>query len=343
MRDCARCDNGIRLRHPVEDAAGCRTFYGDGWKMLTGRTFRNGVFYIALLAAATLGSVPAFAQSTKDSLRDLQRQVTDLLDNVQRLQSTVDSKFGVLQHLVEQTADSANRMTASVEALQQKINAQSEATSGKLDTTSGQMQSLNDSVDELKSRMTKLDKAIQDLQSQLQNIQNPPATTAPAQQQPGSTGSPMPPPGPGAATTAPGGPATAQAPPLQETYQAGLRDYNAARYAVAQSEFQDVLTYYPQDDLAGNAQFYLGEIAYKQNDFAGAIKAYNAVLEGSPGSPKAAAAQLRKGLALIQTNKRDAGIHELRALIQRHPQTPEATQARAKLNGMGVRIVAKQP
>ena len=54
--------------------------------------------------------------------------------------------------------------------------------------------------------------------------------------------------------------------------------------------------------------------------------------------PKAPAAQLRKGLALLQLNRSDSGIHELRLLIQRHPQTPEASQARTKLNGMGVRI-----
>jgi tol-pal system protein YbgF len=305
---------------------------------------RNRIFFVALLAAL-LVDAPVQARAANKDIVELQTQVQQLLDMMQRLQSTVDTRFGVLQHLVEQTADSANRMTASVEALQQKINAQTEATSGKLDTTSGQIQSLNDSVDELKSRMAKLDKSIQDLQGQLQNIQNPPAT-APGQQ-PGSSPQPSTGPGPGqtgappAAGSAPA-PAAAQAPPLQETYQAGLRDYNAARYQVAAGEFQDVVTYYPQDDLAGNAQFYLGEIAYKQNDFADAIKAYNAVLEGFSGSPKAAAAQLHKGLALIQQNKRDAGVRELRALIQRHPQTPEATQARAKLNAMGVRIVAKQ-
>ena len=86
------------------------------------------------------------------------------------------------------------------------------------------------------------------------------------------------------------------------------------------------------EDLAGTAQFYLGEIAYHQGDFTNAITAYSAVLDKFPGNPKAAAAQLRKGLALIQTNKKDAGIRELRQLIQRHPQTPEATQARSKLN-----------
>ncbi len=135
---------------------------------------------------------------------------------------------------------------------------------------------------------------------------------------------------------------TPAAPPLQETYQAGLRDFNTGRFQVAQGEFQDVIQYYPQDDLAGNAQFYLGEIAYQQKDYTAAVKDYNAVLEGFSGSPKAAAAQYHKGLALLQQGKRDAGIRELRALIQRHPQTPEATQARAKLNGMGVRVVAKQ-
>jgi tol-pal system protein YbgF len=295
------------------------------------RTLRNRFVAAAILAAA-LCSVPARAASKE--IIELQTQVQQLLDMVQRLQSTLDGRFGVLQHLVEQAADNANQMTVTVNALQQKINAQSEAGNGKLDAVSGQVQALNDSVDELKSRIAKLDKSVQDLQAQLQNIQSPPAGTAPAGALPAS----------GIASPThglPGGvPAANQIPPLQETYQAGVRDYNAARYDVAAGEFQDVLHYYPLDDLAGTAQFYLGEIAYRQQNYTDAIKSYNAVLEGFSGSPKAPAAQLRKGLALLQMNKKDAGIHELRLLVQRHPQTPEAAQARAKLNGLGVRITA---
>jgi len=305
--------------------------------MLRTRTLRNRLL-AALLLAMVFGLVPVRAHAASKEIIELQTQVQQLLDMVQRLQSTLDTRFGVLQHLVEQTADSANRMTASVDALQQKINAQNEAITGKLDTASGQAQSLNDSVDELKSRLGKLDKSIQDLQGQLQNIQNPPA----AQPAPLGGGAA----GPGAANGAPAAgpgaaPAANQAPPLQETYQAGFRDFNAARYSVAAGEFQDVVTYYPQDEMAGNAQFYLGEIAYRQQNFADAVKAYNTVLENFSGSPKAAVAQLHKGLALIQLNKRDAGIHELRSLIQRHPQTPEAAQARSKLNALGVRIAAR--
>lgn len=295
--------------------------------MQRAHTLRNRLLAAALCAVAAF-SVPAPAHATSKEIIELQTQVQQLLDMVQRLQSTMDTRFGVIQHLSEQTADDANRMTATVNALQQKLNAQSEAMNGKLDTASGQVQSLNDSLDELKSRIAKLDKTLAELQGQLQTMQTPPPGAAPA-----VTGPPI-------AAPISAAPAMNQAPPLQETFQAGVRDYNSAKYDVATGEFQDVVHYYPLDDTAGDAQFYLGEIAYRQQNYSDAIKAYNAVLEGFPGSRKAPAAQLRKGLALLQQNKKDGGIHELRLLIQRHPQTPEAAQARTKLNGMGVKIVA---
>jgi len=292
----------------------------------------------AAVLVAGLALAPLRAHAASKEMIALQTQVQQLLDMVQRMQSTVDTKFGLLQHLVEQTADNANQMSQTVNALQQKINQQNEGLGGKIETTSGQVQSLNDSVDELKTRIAKLDKSIQDLQNQLQNIQTPPAGLQPGA--PGNGGA-----SPGSTSGAPNqpltGPAAAStAPPLKETFQSGIRDYNAGKYSVAADEFQDVIHYYPMDDLSGSAQFYLGEIAYRQKDYASAISAYNAVLEGFSGNSKAPAAQLHKGYALIQQGKRDSGIHELRLLIQRHPQTPEAAQARSKLSAMGVRTSA---
>ena len=295
-------------------------------------TFLNRIVTSALLAAVVTAA-PLRAHAASKEIIELQTQVQQLLDMMQRMQSTLDTKFGVMQHLMEQTADNANQMTATVNALQQKINTQNEAIGGKVDTASGQVQSLNDSVDELKSRIAKLDKSIQDMQSQLQNIQSgaagaPGATPPDAGSGPGGAAG-MPP------TAAPGVTAT---PPLKETFQAALRDYNAAKYSVAGGEFEDVIHYYPMDDLAGSAQFYLGEIAYRQQDYQGAVKSYNAVLEGFSGNAKAPAAQLHKGYALLQLKKTQSGVQELRLLIQRHPQTPEAAQARTKLNELGVRV-----
>jgi tol-pal system protein YbgF len=134
-----------------------------------------------------------------------------------------------------------------------------------------------------------------------------------------------------------------QAPPVDQIYQSALRDYNSAKYTIAVSEFNDVIQYYPKDPLAGNAQFYLGEIAYQQGKYTAAIKNYDAVLEEYSGNPKAPAAELRKGLSLIQMGQKEAGIRELRTLVQRYPQTPEAQEGRSKLNGMGVRVSSAKP
>lgn len=297
------------------------------------------------VAAAVFTAVfvlaPTRAHAASKEIIALQTQVQQLLDMVQRLQSTVDTRFGVLQHLVEQTADTANQMTQTVNTLQQKINQQNDALSGKIDTASGQVQSLNDSVDELKTRIAKLDKSIQDMQSQMQNIQSTPAGTQPAQStMPGGAPTPD-----GATGGAPGpssqgvptiAPPAATNPPLRETFEGAMRDFNAAKYSVAAGEFQDVIHYYPMDDMAGSSQFYLGEIAYRQGNYDEAIKDYNGVIETFSGSAKAPAAQLHKGYALIQQGKRDSGVHELRQLISRHPQTPEASQAKAKLTAMGI-------
>ena len=298
--------------------------------MVKANAFRSRfVAGAVLIAALAMAAQPARAASKE--IIQLQTQVQQLLDMVQRLQSSFDQRFAVLQNTAQQTSTEATQMSAAVTAMQQKLNAANEALSAKEDAVSVQVQSLNDSVDELKSRIAKLDKTIQDLQAQLQNIQAQPAAAPTAAAGPGGTAP---------AGGAPAAPAVAQTPPLEDTYQAGLRDYNAGKFDVAAGEFQDVVKYYPMDDLAGTAQFYLGEIAYQKQDYSTAINDYNAVLEGFSGNAKAPAAQLHKGFALIEENRKQAGINELRQLIQRHPQTPEAARARSKLNGMGVKITA---
>jgi len=284
-------------------------------------------------ALAILLSIP-HAHAVSKEMIQLQTQVQQLQDSLQQMQQANAEKMGVLQHLVEQTADSVNKMSATMDTLAQSVKTQNDATSAKVDGVSTQVQTLNDSVDELKARVAALNKAIQDLQAQTQTL---------AAQQLGQQGAPAGGPPNAAAGAPPAAAAAPQAPPVGDLYQSALRDYNSARYDVAGSEFGDVLKYYPQDDLAGNAQFYLGEIAYRQGNYPAAIKAYDLTVEQYSGNPKIPAAQLRKGEALISLNQKEAGVRELRSLIQRYPQTPEAQQARSRLNAMGVRINPAKP
>jgi tol-pal system protein YbgF len=292
--------------------------------------------HIVQFTAVALFALPhAFAVSKE--MVQLQTQVQALQDAVQHLQTSNDERMGVIVNLVQQNTDNVNRMMAAVNALQATLKAEGEQRGSTNTQLSTQIQALNDSVDELKTRIANLTTQVQSLQGQMQNVNGLPA------QQPGGAppGASMP------ANQGPGGqalaPAAPQAPPVDQLYQSALRDYNSAKYGIAISEFGDVIHYYPQDPLAGNAQFYIGEINYRQGKYAAAVKAYDAVLEQYSGNSKAPAAELRKGQSLIEMGQKDAGVRELRTLVQRYPQTPEAQEGRSKLNGMGVRIYAAKP
>ena len=300
----------------------------------------------AALLLLSLTATPAFAVN-KDMVQ-LQTQIQQLQDAVARLQQSNDERMGVLKDLVQQSADSVNRMSVNMDALQKQLAAQQASTGGKVDQVSGQVQALNDSLDEIRARMARLEKALGTIQSQQDSmnatLQNLPQQSAAPTTAPSPT--PLPPTTAPPQTIASADPAPVirrpaakvTAPPVDDLYKAAYTDYMAAKYAVATSEFGDVIKAYPDNTLSGNAYYYLGEIDYRNAKYSAAAKDYDKVLEQFPDSNKAPAAHLHKGQALIAMKETDAGVRELRALIQRFPTSPEAAQARSKLNAMGVPI-----
>jgi len=128
--------------------------------------------------------------------------------------------------------------------------------------------------------------------------------------------------------------------PADLLYSNGLRDITSGKYELARSEFQDYLRYYGETDLASNAQFYLGEIAYAQRQFDQAVTEYEKVITNYPKSFKLAPAHLKRGMALLELNQKTAGVKELREVVKKYPGTEEERRARAKLKDMGVAVSA---
>jgi tol-pal system protein YbgF len=96
------------------------------------------------------------------------------------------------------------------------------------------------------------------------------------------------------------------------------------------------LKYYPQTDLASNAQFYLGEISFAQKQYGQAATEYEKVFVNFPKSFKLAPAHLKRGLALLEIGQKVSAVRELREVIRRYPGTDEEKRARAKLHELGV-------
>jgi TolA-binding protein len=111
---------------------------------------------------------------------------------------------------------------------------------------------------------------------------------------------------------------------------------------LAATEFGDVIKFYPESPLSGNAFYYHAEIDYRAGKYAAAIKDYDKVIEQYPDNNKVPVSHLHKGQALIGIKQNEAGVRELRALIQRFPNSPEALSARSRLNGMGVPITPRR-
>ena len=269
---------------------------------------------LVLLIGLWLNLTPAWGVSKE--IIQLQTQVQALQDQMTHMQQSFDERMGVMKNLMDQNTDSMNKVAASMTALQGSLEKLQTDNGGKVEQLSGQIQSLNDSLDELKARLAKVSKQLEDMQAAQQSVAAGQAAQQ-AQQQ-----------------------ALAQAPPPDVLYNNGLRDYNAGKNDLAKQEFSDYVKFYPNTDLAGNAYFYLAELAYKQGNFQEAVTNYDQVLQNFPTGTKAPSSDLKKGLALIELGKKDDGIAELRHVIQRYPRSNEALQAKERLRKLGVSTTA---
>jgi tol-pal system protein YbgF len=273
-------------------------------------------FFVPLTLLLAI-ALPAFPVSKE--IVQLQTQVQALQDQMARMQQAFDERMGVMRNLIESSTDKMNQINAGLADLQRTLKQQQADGGTRTDQVSGQIQALNDSVDELKARLGKI-------ANQLDAMQNA-QTTLPA----------------GGAAGQPGAQPAQQAPPPDVLYNNALRDYNAAKYDLASQEFADYLKFYPNTDLAGNAQFYVADLAYRQGNYEQAVQEYDKVLEQYPSGNKAPAAQLKKGFALLELGRRNDGVRELNSLIKRYPRSLEADQARKRLASVGTKPSAARP
>lgn len=130
------------------------------------------------------------------------------------------------------------------------------------------------------------------------------------------------------AATAPGSDANpGGAKQLYETAYGYLmqRDYSAA-----QGAFEDFLTRYPQDSLAGNAQYWLGEAHFVRGEYKAAAGSFLKGYQNYAGNPRAADSLLKLAMSLDRLGQKDAACSSFSELSTRFPNAPENVKMRAK-------------
>jgi len=307
------------------------------------------VYLAAAMLAGALGGTllgPAPVGAVAREIVELQQSVNQLIQGQKDMQTALAQNAAVDKTLMEQSMDTVNKLTGTMMALQKTVQDMQANSGARLDTMSTQIQGISDNLQETLARMGKLNQQITDTQNAIQGIDAklassapPPAAAAPGAGAPGTPGAAAAPSGlppipgaPASATSVP--PATA--PSADLLYSNGLRDLNGKKYDLATQEFGDYMKFYSTTDLASNAQFYLGEIFFAQQQYDQAIDAYGKVIENYPKSFKLAPAHLKRALALISLGEKTSGVNELRMVVKTYPGTDEERRAKAKLQELGL-------
>src|SRR5205085_8084703 len=226
-------------------------------------------------------------QAVAREIIEMQRDVTTLLQGQKDIASQVTQDHTVMKTLVEQSGDTVGKLNATMSGLQKSVQDVQANSGARLDTMSTQVQGLSDNLEEIKSRLGKLNQQIVDLQNTVQSLDAKVSAgggSAPSTGNAGPSGFNSQPPAGG--TVAPTGATAGPAPSADTLYSNGLRDITSGKYDLARQEFQDYLKHYGDTDLASNAQYYLGEIAYSQKNYEQAVSEFDKVLTNYPKSFK---------------------------------------------------------
>ena len=116
-----------------------------------------------------------------------------------------------------------------------------------------------------------------------------------------------------------------------EVYRSAKQAFDQGDFDAARQGFQEFIKRYPNSKNADNAQFWIGEIYYREKWYEKAILEYQNVIENYPKGNKVPAALLKQGLAFSNIGDTANAKLILQELNRKYPKSNEARVAAEKL------------
>ncbi len=102
----------------------------------------------------------------------------------------------------------------------------------------------------------------------------------------------------------------------------------------ARKKFEAFLKQYPNTELSGHAQFWIGETYYQKKDFEKAILEYEKAITKYPEGSKVPAALYKQGLAFLELGDKANARNLFKRVIERYPRSEQADMAKKKLDAV---------
>ncbi|WP_305047052.1 tol-pal system protein YbgF [Geoalkalibacter sp.] len=181
---------------------------------------------------------------------------------------------------------------------------------------------------ELDAKVSALRGELSQLQAEVQRLQAQPVERRPARvtekDTPGGeiTARVAPPPAPAPPTPTTPAPGTAT-----ETYLRAFSDYASGRYPQAIAGFEEFLRAFPDNEYASNAQFWIGECYYAQQDYERAALEFMKMASRYPQSARTPDALFKTASAYQKLGRADEARQLMNLLRERHPQSAAAQKS----------------
>jgi len=264
------------------------------------------------------------AQSEKVMIQELQRDVAQIADKLRQSKEAQDQKNADLEALLKQSLDSNAKLAATLNSLQQSLTSSIadqqaklvqpvNAVGIKVDQLSQTLSALETSMDAINRRMSSQDSKLTEILNNLKSLSNPPAAPPPTSV-------------PGGGTAAATGSTVGAS--ADVTFQAAERDFRSGQNALAMDEFMTFIAHFPASENAPRAQYYMGVIYDRGEQYEDSVKAYDAVLERYPENPAKRDASYGKAVALMKLDRKVEAKKEFNAFLDKYPNDDKAAQAR---------------
>jgi len=116
-----------------------------------------------------------------------------------------------------------------------------------------------------------------------------------------------------------------------EIYNRAKQAFDQGNSEAARKGFQELIKRSPKSDNADNAQFWIGEIYYREKWYEKSILEYQKVIENYPKGNKVPASLLKQGFAFLNLGDKANSRLILQELVRKYPKTNEAKIAAEKL------------
>lgn len=115
----------------------------------------------------------------------------------------------------------------------------------------------------------------------------------------------------------------------QQQYDAAMELLTRQQLPEARNAFRGFVAANPTNELAGPAQYWIGDISFVQKDYGGSAKAFADLLKRYAKTARAPDAMLKLGLSLLELGQKKEGCTTLGALKSKYPNANKAVLDRA--------------